>query len=692
MQDIHIPIDAPNDAVMANPDEVRRMADWAAAAFTGSELRLDESLMFTTADPPFSFACNGRSSAEFLKSWKRTADTKEMNDFTEHHVRWTDPDTGLSVSAVVKVFKRYPAVDWVLYFENCGTKDTPIIENIQALDTELRTDNSVSPTVLHQTTGDTGKEDTFSPLDTDLPAGEAIHLAPRGGRPSAWTFPFFNFQHGERGIITAVGWTGQWAASFDRDEAGHTQLKAGMEQTHLLLHPGERIRTPRMLLMNWNGDLQTSYNRFRRLILFNYFPKQNGRPARMPTAFQCFDRYFYSRPVPAWSTEAGQLNEVKVAEQFGCDTHWLDAAWFPGRFPWGVGNLMHRPEAFPNGLKPISDECHKRGIRFLLWFEPERATEATQSYIEHPEFYYEKTIAMFGGPSRLLKLSDPTARRWMTDKLSNLITEYGVDIYRNDFNIEPLRFWRENDEPDRQGMTEIRYVEGLYEMWDELRARHPGLLIDNCAGGGTRIDIEMCMRSVPMWRSDTGGGMGPDEPNQTESGARNPDDWNQTQSCGMSPYIPLHSLVTWTPKTYNCRSTATAGGIFEWDYLSETFPLDLAKESLKEIKENQKYWYGDFYMLTPCKIGFDQMLAWQLHRSDLDEGIVLAFRRKECVTLGMIVGLRGLEQSKTFTVTFIDDGRNSTTKTMSGRELASGIELILDKPESSLLVRYKVKR
>ncbi len=39
-------------------------------------------------------------------------------------------------------------------------------------------------------------------------------------------------------------------------------------------------------------------------------------------------------------------------------------------------------------------------------------------------------------------------------------------------------------------MTEIRYVEGHYAMWDELRARHPGLWIDNCASGGRRIDLE----------------------------------------------------------------------------------------------------------------------------------------------------------------------------------------------------------
>ncbi|OGV71681.1 MAG: hypothetical protein A3K19_20590 [Lentisphaerae bacterium RIFOXYB12_FULL_65_16] len=45
-------------------------------------------------------------------------------------------------------------------------------------------------------------------------------MAPSGGRPSNSTaFPFFNVQFGEQGVITAIGWSGQWAAEFDRDKA-----------------------------------------------------------------------------------------------------------------------------------------------------------------------------------------------------------------------------------------------------------------------------------------------------------------------------------------------------------------------------------------------------------------------------------------------------------------------------------------
>ena len=78
----------------------------------------------------------------------------------------------------------------------------------------------------------------------------------------------------------------------------------------------------------------------------------------------------------------------------------------------------------------------------------------------------------------------------MTERISSLIEEFGVTIYRQDFNMAPGPVWTEADTPDRVGMSEIRHIEGLYAFWDELLARHPGLVIDNCSSGGRRIDLE----------------------------------------------------------------------------------------------------------------------------------------------------------------------------------------------------------
>jgi alpha-galactosidase len=649
-------------------------ADWADARLVmadGSVRWLDEGQWDRLLQPgsvPFSFTYGGRPSAELLPTWERTVETRELEGKTEHGVTWTDPETGLAVVATVRTFAGYPAVDWVLSFENRGAADTPILEDVQALDTVVRTGNSKRAAVVHGLNGDVCGEPTFTPTVVNLEVGKSLHTAPAGGRPSNSAWPFYNLEYLDEGLLTAIGWSGQWASSIERTGAGPTRLRAGMERTHLLLHPGESIRTPRILVLAWKGDRLAAHNRFRRLLMFHYVPQVNGRPARLPVVSQCFDRYSWS--VPAWATEAGQIDAVRATAEMGCDAHWLDAAWFPGGFPNGVGNWTTKPVEFPNGLGPVGEACHAAGLKFILWYEPERVAAGTEIATEHPEF-------VFGGANGgLFKLNDPEARRWLTDLLSREITEYGIDIYRNDFNIDPLGFWRANDTPDREGMTEIRYVEGHYEMWDELRARHPGLLIDNCASGGRRIDLESISRSVPLWRSDTS--CSPGHP-----------DWNQSQTYGLSLYIPLHTACGWTPEPYDFRSSATGGAISQFDYRNPTFPMDLAKETFAEAKANQKYWYGDFYPLMQCTTTPDQWIAYQFHRADLDEGIVLAFRRATCVYPVIAISLHALRPEGKYTVEFIGDDREPVVKQMTGAELSSEYELRLGKPGSSMVMRYK---
>ena len=68
--------------------------------------------------------------------------------------------------------------------------------------------------------------------------------------------------------------------------------------------------------------------------------------------------------------------------------------------------------------------------------------------------------------------------------------------------MDPLDFWRRNDAPDRQGITENLHVQGYLAYWDELRRRHPDLLIDSCASGGRRNDLETMRRAVPLHPTD----------------------------------------------------------------------------------------------------------------------------------------------------------------------------------------------
>ncbi len=614
----------------------------------------------------------GKDSSEFIGSWKRSSQSKNLSDRTEYSTRWLDTDTGLSVTATTIAFKDFPAVDWVLRFESTGTKDTPIIEQIKALDIVLDT-KADQVVILDQINGDDCSERSFVPVERSLGAGQGRNFAPVGGRPSNGEFPFFNVQLGGEGFFTAIGWTGQWAVSVRREDNGATNLRAGMQLTHLLLHPGEAVRTPRIMLLRWSGNRTDAHNSFRRLLMAHYVPRLNDEPVTLAVTAQTFNRWAAGAR-PNWATEQGQIAAARINSEIGCNTHWFDAGWFEGKFPNSVGNWFPKPKDFPNGLRPIGDTCESLGLKFLVWYEPERVGDGTVIARKHPEFVLPANKR--SGKGGLFNLGDPKARRWLTDLLVRQIQEFNIHTYRNDFNIDPLPFWRGNDAPDRHGMTEIRYVEGLYAMWDELRQKYPDMYLDNCASGGRRIDLETVMRAVVQTRSDTACMPGREH-------------WDQAQAYGLSLYLPQHSTIGWTLGAYHCRSSAAAGYCGEYDVLDDNFDITLAAACIREIKENQPYWNGDFYPLTPWSIAEDQWISWQLHLSKEARGIILAFRREHCQYNSIQVNLQAIEDAKQYEVDFINDDHKVVTAIMTGHEFAS-LEIRLPKPYSSMLIRYRL--
>ena len=108
--------------------------------------------------------------------------------------------------------------------------------------------------------------------------------------------------------------------------------------------------------------------------------------------------------------------------------------------------------------------------------------------------------------TKYLDLGNPEALNWLTNHISMMITDNGLEWYREDLNYSgPYAAWVNRDSEqgkNRQGITENMYVQGHLAFWDTLKQRHPYLHIDACASGGRRNDLETMHRAVPLLRSD----------------------------------------------------------------------------------------------------------------------------------------------------------------------------------------------
>lgn len=597
---------------------------------------IDKHFLGEKAIPPFSFLYDGKPSGDFLAGCRRSVKVAEGGDIKGVTVTWADPATGLHVRCETKLFKEFPAVEWVLYFENLGKADMPILENIQALDTTIKREKD-NEFVLHLLKGDTSSRDSFTPLSAILHHWKHMAFSCVLGRSSSGSdrivkddgvFPFFNIVFDDGGMFTAVGWTGQWKAGYGRDGEKGLQITAGMEQTRLKLLSGESIRSPGILLFFWEGQRIEAHNDFRRLLLKYHTPQKDGKPVESPIS------------VFNWVNggngmdEENQLETIReaVAKTKGFESFWMDAGWYGDEANWvkQVGSWYPVKTAFPNGLKPLGDEVKKNGLGFVLWFEPERVYPDTWLYKNHPEWllipsdrttkWREKFLPK---AEALFNFGNPAARQWLTDHFSSIIQENNVTVYRQDCNFDLLYYWQDADAPDRQGMTEIRYIEGLYTFLDDLRRRNPGLLVDNCASGGRRFDIEMMSRSVSLWRCDH---------------AFDPTG-STAHTLGLHLYVPCHGAgFLWTdPYKFRCMlAPAMVGG---WDALKDTPDLDKRMEEFKRIRP---LFHGDFYPLTEHSTNDDVWCGYQLYRKDLHRGAVVLLRREKSPYRTATFKLQGL--------------------------------------------------
>ena len=190
--------------------------------------------------PPISFVYDGQTSADLLAKWPKTTATKKLdNGRTQRTWVWTDPKTGLEVRCVSVEYPDFPVVEWTAYFRNTGKAKTPILEKIQAIDVRLNRAKE-GEFVLRGIAGDDNRPDSYQPYEETLGPNASKTIAPPGGKASEVVFPYFNLGMPGGGMIVAVGWPGQWSATFARDAGEGLQVTAGQQLTHLL--PASRAR------------------------------------------------------------------------------------------------------------------------------------------------------------------------------------------------------------------------------------------------------------------------------------------------------------------------------------------------------------------------------------------------------------------------------------------------------------------
>ncbi len=660
-------------------------------------------------DYPFSFTYGGKPSGSLLPGWdlKLTVGETGQNESLRTYV-WHDPDTGLEVRAEVKIYADTNALDYTVYFTNKGEADTPVLSDICGADMRVKTacrapvgTSDVPFGLIYDAEPETALQndvllvmtqgtigcvryciDDFRLRPQYLREGSPVKVEHRGLTPCGGDYaPYWTLKWPGGGVSCGLGWTGSWQAEFDRRD-DVLSMKAGRCGVNTYLKPGETIRSPRMVLAFFDGaDLQEGMNGFRMTMIRHVSPKNSkGEPEMLPLACTLSGREGNS------STEAIDRAYIRSLAGLGFETVWFDAWYQQDGFPACMGNL-HYPVAdtadktrYPHSLKPLTRLARAYGKTNLVWFGPETVNAGTYIAREHPEYVMWNSAGTAGSYA----LSDPEARGYLEDLLGALIREWDITYFRTDSSTDPacLDLYLKENAPDRQGISEDVFVRSLYTFWDDLRRQNPGLVIDNCAGGGTRLDPELMIRSINMARSDSSVWVLFDDKASAML--------NQQITSNLNFYIPWSLCATLGRTPYSMRSCFNTGLAFIGDTREgspDAYDKKELQKGLEECLRLRKYHTGRFYSLFSQDNTDASWCSWQYHRPETGDGYFVVFRREGSPFGSLEIRPRCLKPDADYRADIYESYDLSETRVLKGSELERFLAVI-DRRPGSILVEY----
>ena len=645
--------------------------------------RLQELLISwnTPQELPICFGYGQQTVKGIPTLWQPRVTVRNIDcNMTETTVVGISPE-GLEVKVVCKTYRDFPAVEYVAFLTNRAEQDSPLIQNARL--------GGVIPgkaAVLHHGNGDTKFADGYEWWYTPL-TEEPFTVQPSGdGTSCLGAFPYMRVLLEDCGVSLACGWSGFWTSQFAQTQAG-VEFSFGQARCHMVIHPGETMRLPSMVMLAYAGDEDAARNSWRRWYFAHIMPKQNFGLLEP----KCCMHYFQAQGKPEFTgaTEENQLQAIDAYLQRGIhpDVWWIDAGWYPCDFLWErTGNWRPNPEHFPRGLKPIGDKCHRENIEFLLWFEPERVREDTEFAREHPQWLLKATYEGEETPNRLVDLGIPECCDYVIDMLDGFIKAYGVDIYRQDFNLRlnrgsPAECWKDAETEDRIGAKENLHIQGYYRMWDTLLARNPGLLIDSCASGGRRNDIETMRRSVTLHYTDVGYGNHPIKLKQ------------HRQMFEWIPYFRAHNQ-NWCAEDGSYDMIARPVDRYSYyvamaPALTDLLRYDADEAAYEMARQLQPVWRKaaklmlgtDYYPLTPCNKSSDDFYAAQFLDPAKQEGFLHMVNGATAREESFTVCLKGLGPELTYVLTSAEQGN---TWECSGAQLMAGVAVRLPKKTADI--------
>lgn len=434
----------------------------------------------------------------------RAAHAEEFQGGVRLRLIFDDVTSRLRVTRSYVCYPQAPAIETWSTFEAIDTATAIPISDIGVLQLTVPLTDARWVTGLRATAIDGGR---FTRREQGLTAAARFEVGSTT-RSSESVVPtlWFGGPHGR--LFTGLLWSGPWSlTATGPTAAGMTTVRLSTGATATTVRRGDPVDSPRGVFGVAGHDDAGVTAGLQQYVMNGI---RQGRPI---TPLVTYNSWFaYGVKIDDECMRA----EMVSAAALGVELFVLDAGWYPGGaasadFTTGLGTWAVDTRRFPGGLGPLGDHARSLGMKFGLWVEPEHVDT---SNVDRTGLARERFLATTGGrynpgvknenaDSAQICLADAEARNWVLAQLVEFIDEARPDYLKWDNN-----YWINCDRTNHGHGTQdgsFGHVEGLYSLLAALRARFPDLLIENCSGGGHRLDLGMLRYTDAGWMDDDTG-------------------------------------------------------------------------------------------------------------------------------------------------------------------------------------------
>ena len=314
-------------------------------------------------------------------------------------------------------------------------------------------------------------------------------ISGHGGPPGVVVLDQDAGYHAGLTFALQLTWSGDSRIAVERDDEGYWLLSAGamLEPGEVVLGPGESFAAPQAILAvstkGRNGASAQQHSAVRAMLGWH-----GGAMRPRPVHLNSWEACYFDHD----EVRIGELAEAAAA--IGIERFVLDDGWFKGRGDdtAGLGDWTCDPVKYPNGLKPLAEKVSALGMEFGLWVEPEMVNPDSDLYRAHPEWALH--LAGRAQPAArhqlVLNMALPEVRDYLFGALDNVLREVPIAYLKWDHN---------RDLAPAGGAAQVA---GTYDLLARLRAAHPAVEIEGCAGGGGRSDAGLARYVHRFWTSD----------------------------------------------------------------------------------------------------------------------------------------------------------------------------------------------